>query len=110
MEDCEYSKLLVRILYLLGKVGPRSPFPSKYIRHIYNRVVLDVPVVRIAAVSALYQFAVELSAWQARITVLLRLCLSDNDDEVRDRAALYLSVLENAAEKKKDAAVPGIIC
>jgi coatomer protein complex subunit gamma len=32
IEDCEFTKLSVRILYLLGVEGPKSPQPTKYIR------------------------------------------------------------------------------
>ena len=40
IEDCEFTKLFVRILHLLGIEGPTAPQPSKYIRRfVYNRVV-----------------------------------------------------------------------
>ncbi|KAJ2692471.1 coatomer subunit gamma, partial [Coemansia sp. RSA 1285] len=39
IEDCEFSKLSVRVLYFLGEEGPQTAKPSMYIRHIYNRVV-----------------------------------------------------------------------
>ena len=38
--------LATRILYLLGREGPRTPQPSKYIRFIYNRVILEKAAVR----------------------------------------------------------------
>jgi coatomer subunit gamma len=58
IEDCEYTKLSVRILHLLGIQGPKAKTPSKFIRFIYNRVVLENAVVRAAAVSALAKFGV----------------------------------------------------
>ena len=56
IEDCEFTKLSVRILYLLGIEGPKSPQPAKYIRYIYNRVILENALVRAAAVSSLAKF------------------------------------------------------
>lgn len=56
IEDCEFTKLSVRILHLLGVEGPKAPNPTKYIRFIYNRVVLENATVRAAAVSSLAKF------------------------------------------------------
>src|SRR5271163_5073943 len=58
IEDCEFTKLAVRILHLLGVEGPKTPQPTKYIRYIYNRVVLENALVRAAAVTALSKFGV----------------------------------------------------
>ncbi|ETE58312.1 Coatomer subunit gamma-2, partial [Ophiophagus hannah] len=46
IEDCEHTVLATKILHLLGKEGPRTPTPSKYIRFIFNRVVLENEAVR----------------------------------------------------------------
>lgn len=46
IEDCEHVDLATRILHLLGKEGPRTPKPYRYIRFIYNRVLLENPEVR----------------------------------------------------------------
>ncbi|KAK0246199.1 adaptin N terminal region-domain-containing protein [Armillaria nabsnona] len=96
IEDCEFTKLSVRILHLLGLEGPKSPQPAKFIRFIYNRVVLENATVRAAAVSSLAKFGVNSSdaGFQNSIGVLLNRCLDDVDDEVRDRAALYLRVFK----------------
>lgn len=56
IEDCEFTKLSVRILHLLGLEGPTTRNPTKFIRYIYNRVVLENAVVRAAAVSSLAKF------------------------------------------------------
>jgi coatomer subunit gamma len=58
IEDCEFTKLSIRILHLLGMEGPKSPQPAKYIRFIYNRVVLENATVRAAAVSSMAKFGV----------------------------------------------------
>ncbi|MQL82750.1 hypothetical protein Taro_015253 [Colocasia esculenta] len=124
IEDCEFTYLSTQILHFLGNEGPKTSDPSKYIRYIYNRVILENATVRAAAVSTLAKFGalvdylkvcVRLAFWsvfynafqfvtnvhivlcflfQPRIFVLLRRCLYDMDDEVRDRATLYLSTLE----------------
>ncbi|WVF68704.1 hypothetical protein IAT40_003476 [Kwoniella sp. CBS 6097] len=96
IEDCEFTKLSVRILHLLGIEGPKTRNPTKFIRYIYNRVVLENAVVRAAAVSSLAKFGVcvEDKTVMKSVNVLLRRCLDDVDDEVRDRAAMYIKVLE----------------
>ena len=46
IEDGEHTSLAVRILHLLGQEGPRTANPSRYIRFIYNRVLLENATVR----------------------------------------------------------------
>lgn len=94
IEDCEHTSLAVRILHLLGREGPRTDKPSKYIRFIYNRVILENAAVRAAAVSSLAKFGANCDSLLPNILVLLQRCLLDTDDEVRDRATYYLNVLE----------------
>ncbi|OXG33702.1 coatomer subunit gamma [Cryptococcus neoformans Bt120] len=96
IEDCEFTKLSVRILHLLGIEGPKTRNPTKFIRYIYNRVVLENAVVRAAAVSSLAKFGVCVDdpSVMKSVNVLMRRCLDDVDDEVRDRAAMYIKVLE----------------
>ncbi|BGP39133.1 coatomer subunit gamma [Rhodotorula kratochvilovae] len=97
IEDCEFTKLSVRILHLLGVEGPKAPQPSKYIRYIYNRVILENAIVRAAAVSSLAKFGINVSDSSVKrsIKVLLTRCLDDVDDEVRDRAAFNLKLLQD---------------
>lgn len=95
IEDCEFTKLSVRVLHVLGSEGPKMLTPQKYIRYIYNRVILENAIVRAAAVNALAKFGVNDKALAGRIEVLLTRCLDDVDDEVRDRAALNLKLLSN---------------
>ena len=96
IEDCEFTKLSVRILHLLGVEGPKMAQPHKYIRYIYNRVILENAIVRAAAVSSLAKFGIEDKALNGRIKVLLERCLDDVDDEVRDRAAISLRMLKES--------------
>jgi coatomer protein complex subunit gamma len=100
IEDCEFTKLAVRILHLLGIEGPKTSQPTKYIRYIYNRVVLENAIVRAAAVTALAKFGVGQKDPEVKrsVTVLLTRCLDDVDDEVRDRAALNLRLMTEPDE------------
>ncbi|XVF45264.1 hypothetical protein PTKIN_Ptkin02bG0191400 [Pterospermum kingtungense] len=93
IEDCEFTYLSTQILHFLGIEGPKTSDPSKYIRYIYNRVHLENATVRAGAVSTLVKFGAMIDELKPRIFVLLRRCLFDNDDEVRDRATLYLKTL-----------------
>lgn len=74
IEDCEFTKLSVRILHLLGVEGPKAPQPTKFIRFIYNRVVLENATVRAAAVSSLAKFGLNGldAALSKSINVLLK--------------------------------------
>ncbi|KAF2805260.1 Coatomer, gamma subunit [Mytilinidion resinicola] len=100
IEDCEFTKLAVRILHLLGREGPSTPHPTKYIRYIYNRVVLENAIVRAAATSALAKYGVAQKDPELKksVKVLLTRCLDDVDDEVRDRAALNLRLMDEDDE------------
>ena len=82
IEDCEFSELIVQILYLIGSTGPSTNSPSRYIRFIFNRVILENAVVRAAAVSTLGAFATRVADLRPSIVVLLRRSLTDEDDEV----------------------------
>ncbi|TVU17940.1 hypothetical protein EJB05_34002 [Eragrostis curvula] len=105
IEDCEFTYLSTQILHFLGNEGPKTSDPSKYIRYIYNRVILENATVRASAVSTLAKFGALVDSLKPRIFVLLRRCLFDGDDEVRDRATLYLKLLGGEAtvgETEKD--------
>ena len=93
IEDCEFSQLSVKILRLLGTLAPTTPHPGRYIRFIYNRVILEEPAVRAAAVSALAKLAACVDSLRDEVLVLLRRAQTDDDDEVRDRATSYVTML-----------------
>mmetsp|Transcript_2420 Transcript_2420/g.3318 ORF Transcript_2420/g.3318 Transcript_2420/m.3318 type:complete len:903 (-) Transcript_2420:132-2840(-) len=94
IEDCEFPKLSMKILDLLGSEGPKTKHPGKYIRFIFNRVILETASVRSAAVTALARFGAHVPQLTRSVQVLLSRCASDDDDEVRDRAVLFLHLLE----------------
>ncbi|GAB5362680.1 hypothetical protein AAMO2058_000818500 [Amorphochlora amoebiformis] len=93
IEDCEFPKLSMKILDLLGSEGPKTKQPGKYIRFIFNRVILETASVRSAAVTALARFGAYVPELSRPVRVLLSRCASDDDDEVRDRAVLFLHLL-----------------
>ena len=99
IEDCEFSELIVQILYLIGSTGPSTNSPSRYIRFIFNRVILENAVVRAAAVSTLGSFATRVPELRPSIVVLLRRSLTDEDDEVRDRAAVLLRAFDTYTDE-----------
>jgi len=94
IEDCEFPELSVKVLHMLGEKGPLTDNPSKYIRYVFNRLILEVPSVRAASVSCLAKFGVAVPNLTDSIIVLLTRCLNDVDDEVRDRAVFYLNLLK----------------
>lgn len=102
IEDCEFNEILVRILHLLGKEGPSTATPSLYVRHIYNRVVLENSIIRSAAVVALSKFALTKNdpTLAESIVSLLRRIANDPDDEVRDRATIALKFIESANKEQ----------
>lgn len=96
IEDSEYPQVTVRVLHLLGSVGPLSSQPETLVRYIYNRVILENSVVRAAAVSALSRFQKVVP----EVKTLLARSKLDPNDEVRDRAAISL-VFEIPVKKQK---------
>mmetsp|Transcript_49427 Transcript_49427/g.159522 ORF Transcript_49427/g.159522 Transcript_49427/m.159522 type:complete len:927 (+) Transcript_49427:119-2899(+) len=104
IEDCEYSNLCTRILGFLAEEVPSTGLPSKYVRFIYNRMILENAVVRAAAVDTLAKIAMKCPTLRRDVLILLQFGENDNDDEVRDRILLYSSVLRQCQEGKKEEA------
>jgi len=96
IEDCEFTMLSTQILNLLGDMGPNTSAPARYIRFIYNRVILENSAVRAAAISALAKFAAQCPSLRPSILTLMRPGLTDEDDEARDRASLAVKAVEAA--------------
>jgi coatomer protein complex subunit gamma len=101
IEDCEFPSLLTRVLSLIGEEGPHMKAPGKYIRFIYNRIVLEGEVVRAAAVSTLAKFGLRCESLRAKVIALLRRSINDSDDEVRDRATFYVHMLDSLEDADK---------
>mmetsp|Transcript_33383 Transcript_33383/g.72991 ORF Transcript_33383/g.72991 Transcript_33383/m.72991 type:complete len:928 (-) Transcript_33383:127-2910(-) len=102
IEDCEYPNLCTRILGFLGEEVPNTSVPSKYIRFIYNRLILENALVRAASVDALSKIAMKCPPLRRDVLVLLEFGQNDNDDEVRDRISLYSSVLKQCIDDERE--------
>lgn len=96
IEDCEYSMLSTKTMHIIADIGPTTTAPSRYIRFICNRVILENATIRAAAVAALTKFAACCPSLRQSILTILRRCLNDEDDETRDRASVAVSVLKEA--------------
>mmetsp|Transcript_6999 Transcript_6999/g.20637 ORF Transcript_6999/g.20637 Transcript_6999/m.20637 type:complete len:924 (-) Transcript_6999:83-2854(-) len=107
IEDCEYPTLSTRILGFLGSEVPNTTMPSRYIRFIYNRLILENSLVRAAAVDTLTKIAMKCPALRRDVLILLQFGQNDNDDEVRERISLYSSVLNQALDEQNDSAQQG---
>lgn len=59
---------------------------------------LEKAVIRAAAVSALAAFAHKVPGLKKNILILLQKCLTDSDDEVRERAYFYIRLLEEQGD------------
>ncbi|KRX81091.1 Coatomer subunit gamma-2 [Trichinella sp. T6] len=106
IEDCEHVTLATKVLNLLGKEGPKCSNPRKYIRFIFNRVLLEPPPVRAVAVTAMAKFGV-CQSLRADVVTLLQRCLLDSDDEVRDRATFYSVLFSTNNLKLYDELITG---
>ncbi len=94
IEDCEFTSLCTQILYLVGSLGPATTSPARYIRFVYNRVILENSSIRAAAISSLAKFGSLVPELRESIVVMLKHSShEDEDDEVRDRACIALKLL-----------------
>ncbi|CAD7970950.1 unnamed protein product [Amoebophrya sp. A120] len=93
IEDCEYPDLCMRILAFLGENVPLQQSPGKFVRFMYNRLILENALVRAAAADALTKVGLKVPSLRSDIATLLECGKNDNDDEVRDRINLYKSSL-----------------
>eukprot|EP00800_Vazella_pourtalesii_P020521 TRINITY_DN7291_c0_g1_i1.p1 TRINITY_DN7291_c0_g1~~TRINITY_DN7291_c0_g1_i1.p1 ORF type:complete len:641 (-),score=157.73 TRINITY_DN7291_c0_g1_i1:82-2004(-) len=93
IEDCEHSDLACEVLRVIGREGPKASNPRTYIQYVYNRVLLESPQVRAAAISVLGAFGGECPSLLPSVVVLLERCLLDDDNLVRDRASMLLAML-----------------
>lgn len=99
IEDCEYPNLCTQVLSFLGDMIPTMPVPAKYIRFIYNRLILENALVRASSVDALAKVANKVDSLREDILTLLQCNALDNDDEVRDRIAFYVQLLQKSENR-----------
>jgi coatomer protein complex subunit gamma len=72
---------------------------SRYLRYIYNRIILETHQVRSAAVAALARFGASVPSLREDVLELLSRCSSDTDDECRDRATFFLLLLQSSDDE-----------
>lgn len=101
IEDCEYPDLIIQILDVVGTLGPISSAPSRYIRYVFNRMILESAKIRAAAISTLTNFATRIPELRGSILLLLKRSLSDSNNEVRDRASISIALLENVSDENE---------
>ncbi|SOV23523.1 coatomer subunit gamma, putative [Plasmodium sp. DRC-Itaito] len=94
IEDCEYHTLLLKVIRFLLMHIPKTKNPSKYIRYIYNRLLLENSTIRVDGMYALFYIALKCAENSKDILVLLNCLLADNDDEVRDRTNFFYYMLK----------------
>jgi coatomer protein complex subunit gamma len=99
IEDCEFSELIVQIMHVIGEAGPATSSPARYIRFVFNRMILENSIVRAAAVSSIGSFASRVPELRPSLVSLLSRSLADEDDEVRDRAVLLISALKLSSDE-----------
>ena len=73
----------MQVLHLLGEMAPETAEPSRFVRFMYNRVILENATVRAAAVSSLAAIGARCPSLRDRIVIILRRSLADSDDEAR---------------------------
>eukprot|EP00828_Plagiopyla_frontata_P025127 TRINITY_DN320_c0_g1_i2.p1 TRINITY_DN320_c0_g1~~TRINITY_DN320_c0_g1_i2.p1 ORF type:complete len:620 (+),score=92.92 TRINITY_DN320_c0_g1_i2:335-2194(+) len=102
IEDCTFKEIILYILNLINQeVHQSKQSPSKYVRYIYNRVLLEEAEVRVAALGTLGKFALQFEDLRNDIIYLLKSCCYDEEDEVRDQAQFYLSLLDQEQTKEE---------
>lgn len=94
VEDCSYESLKTKILLILGKESVNMPnIVNQLVRHIYNRFIIEGPIVRSAAISALGEIAYTNNNLRSKIIMLIKNCFADSNNEVRERAYFYYKAL-----------------
>ncbi|KAJ1397711.1 TBP domain superfamily [Sesbania bispinosa] len=94
----DYKKAIVDSIVILIRDIPDAKEAGllhlcEFIEDCEFTVHLENATVRASAVSTLAKFGAAVDALKPRIFVLIRRCLFDSDDEVRDRATFYLNTL-----------------
>lgn len=98
IEDCEHPTVTIRVLHLIGDHSSLVVLSnsSRFIRVIYNRLLLETPLVRIAALSALFRIAMACDTLRQEALSLLEHSCDDFDDQVRETAAVYAHVVRTS--------------
>lgn len=100
IEDCEYATLNAKILKFLGNNIPKTKNPEEYVRYIYNRLLLENPLVRNSSIDALDNIAKLVPRLKRPISKMLFSCLGDNDYnyELNEYGNLVFNVLNSSLD------------
>lgn len=102
IEDCQYPSLHIQIMNLLAREAGNLTHPTKFIRLINNRIVLENSDIRATAVTTLGKFCLEKKQLISQVKPMLEAALEDNDHEVRARATFYLDEINRIQHKEED--------
>eukprot|EP01017_Pseudomicrothorax_dubius_P028770 TRINITY_DN3444_c0_g1_i1.p1 TRINITY_DN3444_c0_g1~~TRINITY_DN3444_c0_g1_i1.p1 ORF type:complete len:808 (-),score=249.76 TRINITY_DN3444_c0_g1_i1:153-2516(-) len=95
IEDCSHAALHIKILNMIRKVANQLNNPSKFIRFINNRILLEDSEIRAAALGALGGLSLENRDLAKDIVPILQSHVDDPEDEVRQRSVYYLNELQS---------------
>ncbi|EAN31649.1 Adaptin N terminal region family protein [Theileria parva strain Muguga] len=98
IEDCEYPEINCRIIKFLGENIPNTSNPTEYIRFIYNRLMLENPLVRSASIDALENIAKALPELRTCILFIIQSTNSLYNFQLHsdiNMSHYYISTLEN---------------
>jgi len=91
VEDSKFSELTLSIVQFIGKFGPKEENRMELVRCLCNRLFLETSDVRAASLESLSMFA-NCEDVGGSVRRVIHKYLSDPDDEVRDRAAFFVSI------------------
>jgi coatomer protein complex subunit gamma len=100
--DCQYDVVKIKILNLLGNECQSITNPGKLVRYIYNQIILESPMVRASAISALGEIAFKEISLRKTIINLIKKSFNDIDSEVRERAFFYYKAVTQLKDNNEE--------
>jgi coatomer protein complex subunit gamma len=100
--DCQYEVVKIKILNLLGNECQSITNPGKLVRYIYNQIILESPMVRASAISALGEIAFKEISLRKTIINLIKKSFNDIDSEVRERAFFYYKAVTQLKDNNEE--------
>ena len=94
IEDCEYSDVACDVLHIIGREGPKHPNPILILRHVFNRLLLEVSTVRMAALGTLIKFGSVLESCRDLVIHLIKQRLVSNSHVSLDVYRMKMLKLE----------------
>ena len=100
--DCQYEVVKIKILNLLGNECQSITNPGKLVRYIYNQIILESPMVRASAISALGEIAFKEISLRKTIINLIKKSFNDIDSEVSERAFFYYKAVTQLKDNNEE--------